>query len=117
MDATDKFKVVIVEDVPLELKGTEGILRTDVPEADVIGTAADEFAYWKIMKETLPDVTAKKGLWALYDKVVAAKKAVAAAQGEKAVAKAKKAVVAAEKKLQKAKIAADKQIAKAVAQK
>lgn len=56
MDATDKFKVVIVEDVPLELKGTEGILRTDVPEAEVIGTAADEFAYWKIMKETLPDM-------------------------------------------------------------
>ena len=27
----EKFKVVIVEDVPLELKGTEGILRNDIP--------------------------------------------------------------------------------------
>ena len=35
----EKFKVVIVEDVPLELKGTEGILRNDIPEAEVIGTA------------------------------------------------------------------------------
>lgn len=33
----DRFSVIIVEDVPLELKGTEGILRTDIPEADVIG--------------------------------------------------------------------------------
>ena len=28
----DKFKIIIVEDVPLELKGTEGILKNDVPE-------------------------------------------------------------------------------------
>ena len=38
----DKFKVVIVEDVPLELKGTEGILKNDVPEAEIIGTACNE---------------------------------------------------------------------------
>ena len=36
----EKFKVIIVEDVPLELKGTEGILRNDIPEAEIIGTAA-----------------------------------------------------------------------------
>ena len=40
----EKFKVIIVEDVPLELKGTEGILRNDIPEAEIIGTAASERA-------------------------------------------------------------------------
>ena len=35
----DHFKVIIVEDVPLELKGTLGIVRSDIPEAEVIGTA------------------------------------------------------------------------------
>ena len=32
----DKFKVIIVEDVPLELKGTEGIIKSDIPEAEII---------------------------------------------------------------------------------
>lgn len=50
----DRFKVIIVEDVPLELKGTEGIIRSDIPEADVSGTAADERQYWKLMKECAP---------------------------------------------------------------
>ena len=27
----NKFKVIIVEDVPLELKGTEGIFKNDIP--------------------------------------------------------------------------------------
>lgn len=31
--------MIIVEDVPLELKGTEGIFKTDIPEAEIIGTA------------------------------------------------------------------------------
>ena len=31
-----EFKVIIVEDVPLELKGTEGILKSDVPEAKLL---------------------------------------------------------------------------------
>jgi len=51
-----KFKVLIVEDVPLELKGTEGILQNDVPEAEIIGTAADEKSYWQLMKQQLPDL-------------------------------------------------------------
>ena len=34
----NKFKVIIVEDVPLELKGTEGIFKNDIPEAEIIGT-------------------------------------------------------------------------------
>lgn len=51
-----KFKVLIVEDVPLELKGTEGILKNDVPEADIIGAASDEKNYWQLMKQQLPDL-------------------------------------------------------------
>lgn len=50
------FKVIIVEDVPLELKGTEGILRNDIPEAQIIGTADSEPAYWKLMREQLPQL-------------------------------------------------------------
>ena len=34
-----KFKVIIVEDVKLELKGTEEIFRHEIPDAEVIGTA------------------------------------------------------------------------------
>ena len=56
MNTGDKFKVVIVEDVPLELKGTEGILRSDVPEAEIVGTACDEMSYWKVMKDVVPDL-------------------------------------------------------------
>ena len=52
----DKFKVIIVEDAPLELKGTEGILRSDVPEAEIIGTAGDAPGYWSLMKRRLPDL-------------------------------------------------------------
>uniref|UniRef100_UPI003FEE8BBB DUF5932 domain-containing protein n=1 Tax=Prevotella sp. TaxID=59823 RepID=UPI003FEE8BBB len=52
----EKFKVVIVEDVPLELKGTEGILRNDIPEAEVIGTASDESAFWALLKKGMPDL-------------------------------------------------------------
>jgi DNA-binding NarL/FixJ family response regulator len=50
------FKVIIVEDVPLELKGTLGIIRNDIPEAEVIGTADSEPAYWKILKQQKPDL-------------------------------------------------------------
>ncbi|MCD8318427.1 MAG: DNA-binding response regulator, partial [Paraprevotella sp.] len=35
----EAFKVIIVEDVKLDLKGTEEILRTELPEAKIIGTA------------------------------------------------------------------------------
>ena len=52
----EKFKVIIVEDVPLELKGTEGILRNDIPEAEIIGTANSEQAYWKLLKQQQPDL-------------------------------------------------------------
>lgn len=52
----DKFKVIIMEDVPLELKGTEGIFRNEIPEAEIIGTADCEQAYWKTLKQQLPDL-------------------------------------------------------------
>ena len=52
----ENFKVIIVEDVPLELKGTEGIIRYDIPEAEVIGTAANEPEYWRLLKLQLPDL-------------------------------------------------------------
>lgn len=50
------FKVIIVEDVKLELKGTEEILRTDIPEANVIGTAMNENEFWTLMKSEIPDL-------------------------------------------------------------
>ena len=50
------FKVIIVEDVPLELKGTEGILKNEVPEAEIIGTADSEAAYWSLISKQLPDL-------------------------------------------------------------
>ena len=52
----EPFKVIIVEDVPLELKGTEGIIRNDIPEAEVIGTADSEIAYWRLIKQQKPDL-------------------------------------------------------------
>ena len=52
----EDFKVIIVEDVPLELKGTEGIFRNEIPEAHIIGTAENEVAYWKLIKAELPDL-------------------------------------------------------------
>lgn len=52
----ENFKVIIVEDVPLELKGTVGIFRNDIPEARIIGTAENEQAYWKLIKQELPEL-------------------------------------------------------------
>ncbi|WP_277265353.1 DUF5932 domain-containing protein [Prevotella corporis] len=52
----EKFKVIIVEDVPLELKGTEGIFRNEIPEAHIVGTAENETAYWKLIKSDVPDL-------------------------------------------------------------
>lgn len=52
----EKFKVIIVEDVPLELKGTEGILKNDIPEAEIIGTADSESSYWNLLKKEKPEL-------------------------------------------------------------
>ncbi len=48
--------MIIVEDVPLELKGTEGIIRNDIPEAEIVGTAENETAYWRLMKNAAVDL-------------------------------------------------------------
>jgi DNA-binding NarL/FixJ family response regulator len=50
------FNVIIVEDVKLELKGTEEIFRTDIPEATVIGTAMNEKEFWTLMQQNIPDL-------------------------------------------------------------
>ena len=52
----EQFKVIIVEDVPLELKGTLGIVHNDIPEAEIIGTADDETSYWRLIKQQRPDL-------------------------------------------------------------
>ena len=50
------FKVIIVEDVKLELKGTEEIFRTEIPEAEVLGTAMSESELWPLMRQQTPDL-------------------------------------------------------------
>ena len=52
----DTFKVIIVEDVKLELKGTEQIFRSEIPEAEVIGTAQNESEVWKLFRVAEPDL-------------------------------------------------------------
>ncbi|MBR5918657.1 MAG: response regulator transcription factor [Prevotella sp.] len=52
----EPFKVLIVEDVPLELKGTQGIFKNDIPEAEIIGTAENEQTYLKLLKKQVPDL-------------------------------------------------------------
>ena len=50
----EKFKVIIVEDVLLELKGTEGLLHSEVPEAEIIATANDEESFWVVFNQQYP---------------------------------------------------------------
>lgn len=52
----EKFRVIIVEDVKLELKGTEEIFRHEIPEAEVIGTAMTENDFWPLINERQPDM-------------------------------------------------------------
>ncbi|KAA6338745.1 Chemotaxis response regulator protein-glutamate methylesterase [termite gut metagenome] len=51
-----KFKVIIVEDVKLELKGTTEIFRHEIPDAEVIGTAMTEKEFWALMEIQFPDM-------------------------------------------------------------
>ena len=50
----ESFKVILVEDVKLELKGTEEIFRHEIPEAQVIGTAMNEAEFWALMEKDVP---------------------------------------------------------------
>ena len=52
----ENFKAIIVEDVALELKGTEGIIRNDIPEAEIIGTAQNESEYWRLLRKEEPQL-------------------------------------------------------------
>ena len=52
----DKFKVIIVEDVKLELKGTEEIFKNEIQQAEIIGTAQNEEDFWNLMKTEVPDL-------------------------------------------------------------
>lgn len=50
------FNVIIVEDARLELKGTEEIFRTDIPEATIIGVAANERELDALLEKQVPDL-------------------------------------------------------------
>lgn len=52
----NRFTVIIVEDAKLELKGTEEIFRTDIPDADIIGVASNEKELDTLLKERVPDL-------------------------------------------------------------
>lgn len=52
----EKFKVIIVEDVKLELKGPEEIFRNEIPNAEVIGTAMTEADFWELLAKQMPDM-------------------------------------------------------------
>lgn len=52
----DKFKVIIVEDVKLELKGTEGIFKNEIPEAEIVGVAQNETEFWPLVRDKQPDL-------------------------------------------------------------
>ena len=52
----DKFKVIIVEDVKLELKGTEEIFKNEIQQAEIIGTAQNEEDFWALIKKEVPDL-------------------------------------------------------------
>ncbi|MGL5937358.1 MAG: DUF5932 domain-containing protein [Phocaeicola sp.] len=51
-----KFKVILVEDVKLELKGTQEIFRHEIPQAEIIGTAMTEAEFWSLMENEIPDM-------------------------------------------------------------
>ena len=51
-----KFKVIIVEDVKLELKGTQEIFRHEIPDAEVIGVAMTEAEFWPLLEGQVPDM-------------------------------------------------------------
>ena len=52
----EKFKVIIVEDVKLELKGTQEIFRHEIPNAEVIGVAMTEAEFWPLLESQVPDM-------------------------------------------------------------
>ena len=51
-----KFTVIIVEDAKLELKGTEEIFRTEIPEAEIIGVASNEGELDALLAKSVPNL-------------------------------------------------------------
>lgn len=49
----ETIRTIVVEDVALELKGTLSIIRTDIPEISVIGTAQTERDFWQLIDDGL----------------------------------------------------------------
>ena len=52
----NKFTVIIVEDAKLELKGTEEIFRTEIPEAEIIGVASNDKDLEALLKKDVPEL-------------------------------------------------------------
>ena len=52
----NKFNVIIVEDVMLELRGTIEIFKNEIPEANIIGTAQNEEEFWELISKNTPDL-------------------------------------------------------------
>ena len=52
----EKFKVIIVEDVKLELKDREEVFRHETPNAEVIGTAMTEAEFWSLLEKSESDL-------------------------------------------------------------
>lgn len=50
------FSVVIVEDARLELKGTEEIFRTELPDVEIIGVASNENELDSVLERAVPDL-------------------------------------------------------------
>ena len=53
---SEKFSVIIVEDAKLELKGTEEIFRSEIPEAEIIGVASCEDELYPLLAKELPQL-------------------------------------------------------------
>ncbi len=51
-----EFSVIIVEDARLELKGTEEIFRSEIPQAKVIGVAMNEQELYHLLEKELPSL-------------------------------------------------------------
>lgn len=56
MEEKKKYKVIIVEDAKLEMKGTEEIFRHEIPDVEVIGTAMTEAEFWPLLEREVPDL-------------------------------------------------------------
>ena len=46
----ESIKTIVVDDVSLELKGTLSIIRNEIPEVEVIGTAQTEREFWTLIE-------------------------------------------------------------------